>query len=142
MTMRASRKPMGTAILRKFKSKAAALKLDIFVLYLAARDPRTPWAAKAIVACIVAYALSPIDLIPDPIPVLGYVDDLILLPLGIYLALKIIPREVLADCRVLATTRKESLARRWRAAMVIIVLWLLTAIFVGTSLVAMVVSDN
>jgi uncharacterized membrane protein YkvA (DUF1232 family) len=74
--------------------------------------------------------------------VLGYLDDLILLPLGIYLALKIIPREVLADCRVLATTRKESLARSWRAAMAIIALWLLTAIFVGTSLVAMVVSDN
>lgn len=136
------RKPMGTAILRKLKLKAAALKLDIFVLYLSARDPRTPWAAKAVVAGIVAYALSPIDLIPDPIPVLGYLDDLILLPLGIYLALKIIPREVLADCRVLATTRKESLARSWRAAMVIIALWLLTAIFVGTSLVAMVVSDN
>jgi uncharacterized membrane protein YkvA (DUF1232 family) len=133
---------MGTAILRKFKSKAAALKLDIFVLYLAARDPRTPWAAKAIVACIVAYALSPIDLIPDPIPVLGYVDDLILLPLGIYLALKIIPREVLADCRVLATTRKESLERSWRAAMVIIALWLLTAILVGTSLSRLIVGDN
>ena len=112
------------------------------MLYLAARDPRTPWAAKAIVAGIVAYALSPIDLIPDPIPVLGYLDDLILLPLGIYLALKIIPREVLADCRVLATTRKESLARSWRAAMVITALWLLTAILVGTSLSRLVVSDN
>jgi uncharacterized membrane protein YkvA (DUF1232 family) len=141
MKLRESPKTMGTAILAKFKSKAAALKLDILVLYLAARDPRTPWAAKAIVAGIVAYALSPIDLIPDPIPVLGYLDDLILLPLGIYLALKIIPREVLADRRVLATTRKESLARSWRA-MAIIALWLLTAIFVETSLVAMVVSDN
>ena len=133
---------MGTAILAKFKSKAAALKLDILVLYLAARDPRTPWAAKAIVAGIVAYALSPIDLIPDFIPVLGYLDDLILLPLGIYLALKIIPREVLADCRLLATTRKESLARSWRAAMIIVALWLLTAILVGTSLVAVVVRDD
>jgi uncharacterized membrane protein YkvA (DUF1232 family) len=133
---------MGTAILAKFKSKAAALKLDILVLYLAARDPRTPRAAKVIVAGIVAYALSPIDLIPDFIPVLGCLDDLIVLPLGIYLALKIIPPEVLADCRLLATTRKDSLARSWRAAMIIIALWLVTAILVGNSLVAVVVRDD
>lgn len=84
------------------------------------------------VLCVVAYALSPIDLIPDPIPILGYVDDLLLLPLGIYLAVKMIPREVLHDCRVKAASgRSEKLPRNWYAAVVIILLWLLGLIVAG-----------
>lgn len=82
-----------------WKDKARRLRQEIHALYLAYRDPRVPWYAKAFAACVVAYALSPIDLIPDAIPVIGYLDDLILVPLGIRLALKMIPQEVMADCR-------------------------------------------
>ena len=82
-----------------FKAQARALKRETHALYLAGRDPRTPWPAKVVIAIVVAYALSPIDLIPDFIPVLGYLDDVLLLPLGIYLALKLIPAAVLADAR-------------------------------------------
>lgn len=78
---------------------ARILKQDALALYLAARHPRTPWLAKLIIAGVVAYALSPVDLIPDFIPVLGYLDDLILLPLGISLAIKMLPSELLHECR-------------------------------------------
>lgn len=90
------------ALLAELKQRARHLKAETFALYLAARDPRTPWYAKLIVAGIVAYALSPIDLIPDFVPVLGYLDDLILIPMGIALAIKLIPDAVLADCRTRA----------------------------------------
>ena len=69
--------------LANWKIKAEQLKQEMHALYLASRDPRVPWYAKAFVACVIAYAVSPIDLIPDPIPVLGYLDDLVLLPIGI-----------------------------------------------------------
>jgi len=83
----------------KLKKHARALKVEARALYLAARDPRTPWYVKCLVVGITAYALSPIDIIPDFIPVLGYLDDLILLPLGIWLAIKLIPKEVLEEYR-------------------------------------------
>ena len=82
--------------------RARQLKAETWALYLAARDPRTPWYAKLLVAGIVAYACSPIDLIPDFVPVLGYLDDLVLLPLGIAWALQLIPPAVLVECRVRA----------------------------------------
>ena len=85
-----------------FKRWARQLKREIEALMLAARDPRTPWYAKWLVAGVVAYALSPIDLIPDFIPVLGQLDDLILVPLGIAIAIRLIPTEVLAECRAKA----------------------------------------
>ena len=88
--------------LSALKQRAHALKAETYALYLAARDPRTPWYAKLLVAGIVAYALSPIDLIPDFIPVLGYLDDLILIPLGIALAIRLIPDPVLLQCRARA----------------------------------------
>lgn len=87
------------ALLASLKESARRLRGETFALYLAARDPRTPWYVKLLVAGIVAYAFSPIDLIPDFIPVLGYVDDLILLPLAIALAIRLIPASVLDDCR-------------------------------------------
>jgi uncharacterized membrane protein YkvA (DUF1232 family) len=118
-------------MLEKIKAHAKALKGEIHALYLAARDPRTPWYAKALIACVVAYALSPIDLIPDFIPVLGYLDDLILLPLGIYLALKLIPAEVLIDARRRASEVPSNLAKRWSAALIIIILWLVALVVVG-----------
>ncbi len=85
-----------------WQEKARALKQEIYALYLAYRDPRTPLAARIVTACVVAYAFSPIDLIPDFVPVLGYLDDLILVPLGIALALRLIPPEVMSDCRARA----------------------------------------
>ena len=86
-------------IVRVVKEKARELRLQSYALFLACRDPRTPWYAKAIAAAVAAYAFSPIDLIPDFIPVLGYLDDLVIVPLGIALAIRLIPREVLEDCR-------------------------------------------
>lgn len=86
-------------MIEEFKLRARRLKGETFALYLASRDPRTPWYAKLLAAGIVAYAFSPIDLIPDFVPVLGYLDDLILIPMGIALAIHWIPDAVLAECR-------------------------------------------
>jgi len=112
-------------LLEKLKQRTQQLKTETYALYYAARDPRTPWYAKLLVAGIVAYALSPIDLIPDFIPVIGYLDDLILLPLGIFWAIKLIPPAVLTECRARAQT---NLAHRkpvsWIAALVIICIWI------------------
>ena len=83
----------------RLKEKAKKLKQEIYVLYLAYKDPRVLWYAKIFIVILVGYAISPIDLIPDFIPVIGYLDDLILLPLGIFLAIKMIPREVIIECR-------------------------------------------
>src|SRR5436309_9813327 len=89
-------------LLSSLKQRARHLKSETFALYLAARHPATPWYAKLLVAGIVAYALSPIDLIPDFVPILGYVDDLVLIPLGVALALRLIPPAVMMECRARA----------------------------------------
>ena len=111
-----------------WKRRARQLKAEIYALYLAYRDSRTPWYARLFAACVVAYAFSPIDLIPDFIPVLGYLDDLILIPLGIALALKMIPPQVMADSRVKA---QELLGQdrptNWIAAAAIATIWLALA---------------
>ncbi len=86
-------------LIETLKQNARRLKAEVFALYLAARHPDTPWYAKLFVAAIVAYALSPIDLIPDFIPIVGYLDDLVLIPIGIALAVKLVPPPVLAECR-------------------------------------------
>lgn len=122
---------MKFATVETLKSKAGELKRDIFALYLAMRDSRTPWYAKALAAAVVAYALSPIDLIPDFIPILGHLDDLVLLPLGIVFVLKMIPAEVMADCRAKATTLKPQPRRNWRAAAVLVFVWVLAVILLG-----------
>ena len=104
---------------------ARALKQETLALYLAARDPRTPWYARLLAACVVAYALSPIDLIPDFVPVLGYLDDLLLVPLGILLALRLIPADVMASARQEAAHRIEEGRLVSRAAGVVVVaIWL------------------
>ncbi len=95
-------------------------------MYLACRDPRTPWYAKVFAGAVVAYALSPIDLIPDFIPVVGYLDDLILVPLGIALAVKMIPDAVLVDCRARAQAASERPTDR-RAVAIIVVIWIAAA---------------
>lgn len=91
----------------RLKRWAARLKRDVLALWLAARDPRTPLIAKVTAAAVAAYALSPIDLIPDVIPVLGYLDDLLLVPLGILLAVRLIPDDLMADCRARAARIAE-----------------------------------
>ena len=113
--------------LQTLKTRARELKRETYVLYLAVRDPRTPWYARAIAAAVVAYALSPIDLIPDFIPVIGYLDDLIVVPLGIALALKLVPANVMADCRTQALAAERLPMSRIGAA-VIIALWLAAAV--------------
>jgi uncharacterized membrane protein YkvA (DUF1232 family) len=115
-----------TPLIAHLKAWAKALKLDVAALYLALRYPRTPWPAKAVALLVVAYALSPIDLIPDFIPVLGYLDDLILLPLGIALAIRLIPAPLMAELRARA---EQIPANRLSivGAIVIVVLWIALA---------------
>ncbi len=113
---------------RLWKQQARRLKLETYALYLAYQDPRVPWYAKVVAACVVAYAFSPLDLIPDFIPILGYLDDLILVPLGIVLALKMIPPEVMAESRIQAEELlTQDRPRNWVASGMIIAIWLLLA---------------
>lgn len=116
-------------IYQRFKARVDRLKKEIHALYLAYKDPRVPWAAKVFTAVVVGYALSPIDLIPDFIPVLGYLDDLVLLPLGIWLALKMIPSEVLEECRQKARAAPAGMqSGHFRVAGLIIAFYVLVAI--------------
>ncbi len=113
-------------MIAKLKVWAKQLKKQIFILYLAYKDKRTPWFARLFTALVVAYAFSPIDLIPDFIPVLGYLDDILLVPAGIFLALKMIPDPIIADC----TGEAEELMakgkpKNWIAGTIIILLWIL-----------------
>lgn len=107
---------------------AKALKAETYALYLAARHPRKPWFAKVLVAGIVAYALSPIDLTPDFVPVLGYADDLIIIPIGIAFALKLIPADVMVECRARAAEAlKDGKPVSRAAAAVVIAIWIILA---------------
>jgi len=113
-------------MLNRLRQRARNLKRETYTLFFAYRDPRTPWYARVVAACVVAYAFSPIDLIPDFVPLLGYLDDLILVPLGIALALRLIPTAVVAESR----SRAADAAQRpssWAAAAVIVTLWLTLA---------------
>lgn len=113
---------------QRLRNWARGLKLDILTLYYGIRNPKTPWFAKALAVLVVSYAFSPIDLIPDFIPVFGYLDDVILLPLGIALVIRLMPREVLEQCRQeAAQTPLITRPRSWPAAFSIVLLWLLAA---------------
>lgn len=113
------------ALLAPLKERARQLKAEVLALYLAARHPDTPWYAKLFLVAIVAYALSPIDLIPDFIPVLGFVDEIILLPLAIALALKMIPAEVMSECRARALQQRPDGSRAGRlGAAIVVLIWL------------------
>ncbi len=113
----------------EWKRRVQQLKVEVHALYLACRDPRVPWYGRAFAACVVAYAFSPIDLIPDPIPVLGYLDDLVLVPLGVALAIRFIPPHVLAESRMKAqAAAEEGRPANWVAAGVIIAIWVLLAV--------------
>ena len=111
-------------MIEELKSRARALQSETYALYFAARDPRTPWVAKLIVLGTVAYALSPIDLIPDFIPVLGYLDDLIIVPAGIALAIRLIPHQVMMKARGQAATRGVERSVGIVGAIFIIIIWI------------------
>ena len=110
------------SFVERWKQRVRRLKREVYALSLAYRDPRVPWYARLVAGLIVAYAFSPLDLIPDPIPILGYLDDLILVPLGIALALRLIPAEVMAESRARAMERAER-PTSWSAAVTIVTLW-------------------
>jgi uncharacterized membrane protein YkvA (DUF1232 family) len=111
-----------------WKRRVEQLKTETYAIYLASKDPRVPWYAKALVVFVVAHTFSPIDLIPDFIPVLGYVDDLIVTSLGIALALKMIPKPVMVECRERArATLEQQKPTSWAGAAIVIGIWVLAA---------------
>jgi uncharacterized membrane protein YkvA (DUF1232 family) len=112
-------------VIDALEARAHAIKRDVVALWLAARDPRVPWYAKAVAMAAAVYALSPIDLIPDFIPVVGYLDDLIIVPLGILLAVRLIPPDVMGELRSEATARSRPTSRAGLA--IILAMWLLSA---------------
>lgn len=114
-------------LLHRLQRWARTLKRDTVALYLAARDPRVPWYAKVVAACAAAYALSPIDLIPDFIPVIGYLDDIILVPLGIALAIRLIPPALLKEHRQRASARIAERPVSRIGALAIITIWVVLA---------------
>jgi len=121
-----------TTLLDKLKHQARILKQNVLALYLAYKDPRVPWYAKLVAICVVAYAFSPIDLIPDFIPVLGYLDDLILVPLGVALALRLIPKHILEEYRAQAKElRKNRKPKNWFIGALFIAIWILCATWIG-----------
>ena len=113
----------------KLRSRARALKNEAYAIYLAAKDPRTPWYAKAFIYFVVAHTFSPIDLIPDFIPILGYLDDIIITPLGIALAIRLIPAEVLAQARLTVATHGVERRVALIGAGVIMIIWILAIIW-------------
>jgi uncharacterized membrane protein YkvA (DUF1232 family) len=117
-------------MLARIKTWASSLKRDVHAIYLASRDPRVPWYAKALAVAVAGYALSPIDLIPDFIPIIGYLDELILLPLGIWLVVSLIPHEIMIEYRARANEAgQRPVSRAGMAA--IILLWIAGASTLG-----------
>ena len=116
----------GGALLDRLKTRASQLKREAYTVAIAARDPRTPWYVKALIFFVVAHTFSPIDLIPDFIPVLGYMDDLIITPVGLWLAVRLIPPEVMADARSAAVARSVDGNAGKVSAVLIILIWIIT----------------
>ena len=112
--------------IRRLEQWARRLKVEVHALYLAYKDSRVPWYARAFAALVVGYAFSPIDLIPDPIPVLGHLDDLIIVPLGVALAIRMIPPPVLAECREESRHAKDRPVSKI-AAVVVVAVWVVLA---------------
>jgi uncharacterized membrane protein YkvA (DUF1232 family) len=115
---------------RILKAWARRLIRDVHAIYFAAGDPRVPWYVRILAIAVAGYALSPIDLIPDFIPVIGYADDLIIVPLGIWLVVSLIPKEVMAECRAKAIEAGQR-PRSKTAAIVIIAIWIFAAAVLG-----------
>lgn len=112
-----------------WKQRLRQLKQETYAIYLACKHPRVPWYARILASCVVAYAFSPIDLIPDFIPVLGYLDDIIIVPVGIWLVLKMIPPAVLVECRQkAAVTMNRDKPTNWIAAGIVVAIWFIFGI--------------
>jgi uncharacterized membrane protein YkvA (DUF1232 family) len=119
----------GRTLLEAWTRKARLLKREAYAVYYACRDPRVPWYGRLLAACVVGYAFSPIDLIPDPVPILGYLDDLVLIPLGVALVLRTIPPAVMAECRDRADAlMAKGKPRNWVAAAIVLLIWLVLAV--------------
>ena len=116
--------------MQRLKNWAASLKREVMALWFLCRDPRTPWYVRVLTMLIVAYALSPIDLIPDFIPVLGYLDDLIIVPLGIWLVIALIPEDVMHEYRAIASAAAQRPVSK-AAAIIIVALWISGAALLG-----------
>jgi len=124
---------MGIGWIARMRTRAKRLNAETYALYLAIRHPLTPWYARGIAIAVVAYAFSPIDLIPDFIPILGYLDDLVIVPIGVALAIRMIPRGVIAECRERSAADFEGVKRAGKiAAIFIVAVWVvvITAIVV------------
>jgi uncharacterized membrane protein YkvA (DUF1232 family) len=117
-------------LMSRVKTWAGALRRDTHAIFLASRDPRVPWAVKFLALAVAGYALSPIDLIPDFIPVLGVLDDLIIVPLGIWLVIELIPEEVMRECRAMASAAAQRPVSK-AAAIIIVALWISGAALLG-----------
>jgi len=111
--------------IEELKKRTDKIKNNALALYYALKDPRVPFFAKTIIIFVVGYALSPVDLIPDFVPVLGYLDDLIIVPLGIALALKMIPKEILVECREKVKNGTLNTKIKWIGAIIVISIWIL-----------------
>ncbi len=119
--------------MKKLKEWAKKLKRQLVMLHLAYKDNRTPWFAKVLIFIIIAYALSPIDLIPDFIPIIGYLDDLILLPIGIYFVIKLIPEEVKQEAFLKAEDYKWDKKNNWIIGGIVILVWLVVGYWIVTN---------
>jgi uncharacterized membrane protein YkvA (DUF1232 family) len=120
------------SVVERLKARAKMLKTQTHALYLAQGDPRCPWYARAVAIATVAYAVSPIDLIPDPIPVIGYLDDLVIIPAGFWLALRLVPADVMADARHAAESASDDMGAAGRAAAVVVIgIWVAAAVLIA-----------
>jgi uncharacterized membrane protein YkvA (DUF1232 family) len=124
---------MRKSMIARLKERASALNREVYALYIAGRDPRVPWYARIFMGLVLAYALSPIDLIPDFIPVLGYLDDLVIVPLGIAISLKMIPAQVMTEARKKAAEafRQGKPSSRAGAILIILIWVIMLAVAIG-----------
>jgi len=127
--------------LDQLKARARRLKTDTLTVWFAARDHRTPWSARIVALLVTAYAFSPIDLIPDFVPILGYLDDLVIIPAGIMLAVRLIPPEVLADAR-LRGEMQTSKPVNWWAGALILVIWLFVIFLIGRAVLPLILKKG
>ena len=131
---------VSTMRMNDWKARAKALEREVYALYLCSRHPKTPLYAKLFALLIVGYSLSPIDLIPDFIPVLGYIDDLVLIPFGIALLIRMMPKDVLEECRHKAQSPPANKTKRWTGAIMVVCLWVL-AVYLTFRLVARMIRN-
>jgi len=118
-------------LVERWKGQVKRVKVETYALYMAYKDPRVPWYAKVFTAMIVGYAFSPIDLIPDFLPIIGYLDDFVIIPLGVVLALKMIPEPVIVECRVKAVDKMSQEGyQNWGAGVLIIIVWILVLVLI------------